>query len=159
MRGLLLAAALLTGCLPAAHRQARKLEGRYTVGDPGAGWQAVKAGGADRAFHNTALGATIYTDSNCGPRFDEAHASILATELVAGLQDVQTLREAPLALAGRTGVLRVHTGTLDGVPMQLALGVLNRDACTYDFTLVAPPDRFDAAYPGYEQVVRGFEPS
>jgi len=148
----------LSGCLPEAHRQARKLEGRYAVEAPSDGWAVVKAGGADRAFYNEALGASIYTDSNCGPRFDEAHAAILATELLAGLRDVQTVRDEPLALAGRTGVLRVHTGTLDGVPVQVALGVLNRDACTYDFALVAPPERFDAAYSAYERVVRSFAP-
>lgn len=157
--GALLAVATASaGCMPSSHRQARRLEGRYTVEAPADGWAAARAGGADRAFYNDALGAAIYTDSNCGPRFDEAHAGILATELLAGLQDVQTLRDEPLSLAGRTGVLRVHTGTLDGVPVQVALGVLNRDACTYDFTLVAPPARFDAAFTAYDRLVRSFAP-
>ena len=153
---LLLGALFLGGCVPAAHRAARKLEGRYHLDAPKDGWKRVAPGGADHAWHHAGLGATLYSDSNCGPRFDELAAPLLATELLAGLQAVTTDSEAPLALAGRVGVTRTHAGTLDGVPVRLALAVLNRDACTYDIVLVAPPESFERARRDWERVVQSF---
>lgn len=153
-----LVALLLAGCMPSAHHQAARLEGRYALRSPGAGWSNVPAGGADHAWHHAATRATIYTDSNCGPRFDEQHAGALASELVGGLHDIVQESEGPLALAGRVGVARVVRASLDGVPVKLALGVLNRDACTYDFVLIAPPAGFDAAHEGYARVLAGFSP-
>ncbi|MFZ5482047.1 MAG: hypothetical protein ACOZNI_35125 [Myxococcota bacterium] len=147
-----------TACMPASHRQAKRLEGRYDVPPPGKGWHLVEPGGADHAWFNKELGAVIYTDSNCGPRFDELAAEDLATELVAGLREEERIRDETIALAGREGVLRVHRGKLDGVPMQLGFVVINRDACTYDFTYLASPDTFDAGFEAWEKVWRGFRP-
>ena len=146
----------LAACAPSAADRARRLEGRYRVAAPTDGWRPVAPGGADHAWHHAASGATIYVDSNCGPRYDEQPASILATELIAGLQDAGTDSEAPLPLAGRVGVVRTHHGTLDGVPVRLALAVLNRDACTYDFVLVAPPESFDATRTAHAALLASF---
>jgi hypothetical protein len=148
----------LLGCAPAAHRQAARLEGRYDLGDPGAGWKRASAGGADRAWLDKDSGAALYADSNCTPRFDELHSGALASELLAGLQDVKTLSEGELRLAGRVGVRRTHAASLDGVPVKLGVAVLNRDACTYDVVLVAPPSAFESALPAWERVLEGFAP-
>lgn len=154
----LLALVGLAGCMPASHRQAKKLEGRYTVPDPGAGWAAVKPGGADRAWYNDGLQATIFADSNCGPRYSESRTEDLATELTAGMRQVVTSRDELRVFGGREGVLRVHTGRLDGVPVTVATGVVNRGACTYDLTFIAPPDRFEQGWDAYEAVLSGFSP-
>ena len=156
---LALALASSVGCAPSAHRKAARLEGRYALGTPGLGWVAVPAGGADRAWRHEGVGATLYVDSNCGPRFDEQHAGALATELVGGLQDVVRVDERPLPLAGRVGVVRTHTARLDGVPVHLVIGVLNRDACTYDFVVIVPPAGAVTAEAGWRAAVDGFAPS
>lgn len=148
----------VSGCMPASHRQAKKLENRYTLPAPGEGWAAVNPGGADRAWYNHALQSTIFSDSNCGPRYSESRTEDLATELTAGMREVTTTRDELREFGGREGVLRVHTGRLDGVPVTVALGVVNRGACTYDLTLIAPPDRFEEGWPAYETVLSGFQP-
>ena len=150
--------ALLAGCAPSASVRAARMEGRYAIAVPGDGWSTVDPGGADHAWYNTALAATIYTDSNCGNRYAEARVEDLATELTAGLRAITTERDDHRALGGREGVLRVHGGTLDGVPVRVALGVVNRGACTYDLHLIAPPAAFDAAWSAYERVLTGFTP-
>ncbi len=146
------------GCMPSSHRVAKRLEGRYTVPSPGAGWAPVTPGGADRAWYNHALQATIFADSNCGPRYSESRTEDLATELTAGMREVTTTRDEYREFGGREGVLRVHTGRLDGVPVTVALGVVNRGACTYDLTFIAPPDRFEQGWTAYETVLTGFAP-
>lgn len=156
-----LALALLVfavGCMPSSHVRAKRLEGRYELPAPGDGWLAVDPGGADHAWYNAALAATIYTDSNCGPRYTEARTEDLATELVAGLREVTTERDEYRPLGGREGVLRVHAGRLDGVPVKVGIGVVNRGACTYDLHFIAPPESFDRGWTAYEQVLAGFAP-
>lgn len=155
---LLVVAALLVGCMPASHVRAKRLEGRYILPAPGEGWETVKPGGADHAWYNPSLAATIYADSNCGPRYTEARTEDLATELTAGLREVTTDRDEYRELGGREGILRVHTGRLDGVPVKVGISVVNRGACTYDLHLIAPPDAFDRGWPAYEQVLAGFAP-
>lgn len=146
----------LVGCMPAAHRKARALEGRYDVGDPGGAWSEVDPGGADRAWYSAARRATIYADSNCGPRFSGARVEDLATELAAGLHNPSLLFEEKLSMDGRGGIVRAHSGALDGVVVQLAVAVVNKDTCTYDLALIAPPGEFDAAYADYQHVIDGF---
>jgi hypothetical protein len=153
-----LALVLLVGCMPSSYRLAKKLEGRYTVPAPGAGWLAVDPGGADHAWYNRDLAATMFADSNCGPRYSESRTEDLATELTAGLREVKTSRDEYLTIGGREGVLRVHTGRLDGVPVTVGLGVVNRGACTYDLTYIAPPDTFEQGWEAYERLLTGFKP-
>lgn len=148
---------LLAGCLPASYRQARRAEGHYGLVGPGEGWRPVAAGGADRAWYHQAFRASIYADSNCGPRFRDLRVEDLATEIVAGLQDLETLREEPLQIARRAALLRVTRGNLDGVTVQVGATVVNRAPCTYDFVVIAPPDRFEAAMVGYERVLAGVD--
>ncbi|MDP2315534.1 MAG: hypothetical protein Q8P41_21730 [Pseudomonadota bacterium] len=146
------------GCMPSSHRRAKMLEGKYTVPPPGDGWHVVDAGGADHAWYNHDLKAAIYADSNCGPRYSESRTEDLATELTAGLRQMTTSRDELRVFGGREGVLRIHSGRLDGVPVTVALGVMNRGACTYDLALIAPPDTFEQGWDAYDRVLTGFSP-
>lgn len=153
----ILACVGLCACMPASYRLAHSLEGKYTLGNPGAGWTRVDPGGGDYAWHHEAMGSTIYSDSNCGPRYRETRVEDLATELVVGMRGLTQDFEEYQTIAGREGILRVHTGRLDGVPMRVAVGVTNRDACTYDFILIAPIGELDNAMPAWHNVVDGFQ--
>jgi len=138
--------------------QAKRLEGKYRIGSPGADWVSVAPGGADHAWVNRSAGAAIYTDSNCGSRFREARTHDLATELIAGLQGVTQDLEVEQAIGPRAGVVRTHTGRLDGVPVRLGVAVVNHDWCTYDFVLIAPIGQLDILWPEFESVLAGFDP-
>lgn len=155
----LAAGACLLACVPRAIRVARELEGRYDIGTPPApAWQPMEAGGADYALWNPSLHATIYTDSNCGPRFADTRLSSLATHLLHGLRDVQTLTEETLELAHRSALRVVRRGTLDGVPVQVGAVVLKHDTCNYDFVYIAPPDTFHRGVDAWQAVLDGFRP-
>lgn len=157
--GVLAAAAavgMLGACMPASYRLAKALEGQYTLQEPGPGWLPVGPGGGDYAWHHDGMGATIYSDSNCGPRYRETRIEDLATELVIGLRDAIMDFEEYQQVAGREGIVRTHSGRLDGVPVRLAVAVVNRDACTYDFVLVAPQGKLDEAMPAWTRAMEGF---
>lgn len=154
----LLCALLLGGCTPAKVRLARKLEGRYSTGQPDpTTWLWVDPGGADKAWFNGHLRASIYTDSNCGPRFLDGQPELLLRHLMHGLDQPVELRNEPVPVGGRTGRLSVQQGLLDGLMVQIGAIVFNRGSCTYDLVYIAPPERFDDGWPDFEGVVAGFQ--
>ena len=145
------AMAFLAGC---AARRTSALEGSYQLGEPGGDWQRVEAGGADYAWFNRALSATIYSDSNCGKRFEDRPLADLAKSLVSGVGTGAPTREETFTLDGREAWLGVIPGRLDGIAVQLGVGVLKKDNCTYDVLYVADPAQFDAGYAAFEAVLR-----
>lgn len=149
---------LLVACLPASYRHARRLEGNYSVVSPGPGWSVVAPGGADHAWYHKERGATIFTDSNCGPRYRELSVDNLSMELIGGIRAVETRKQEHRMVGGREGLLRVIYGAVDGVEMLVATMVVNRDLCTFDITLITPPDQFDSGWADYERVLVGFAP-
>lgn len=146
---------LASGCASSL-KEAKRMEGKYVTGAPGAGWVAVNPGGADKAWFNADLSASIYTDSNCGTHYRELRLHDLALESVAGLRGTKTLKEEAPTVDGRAGLLRVTTGTLDGIEVTVANLVSNKDACTFDLNYLAPAASFDAGWDAYQAVVAGF---
>ncbi len=147
-------AALVVGC--SAARQSRRLEGRYELSTPGAGWREVRPGGADRAWLNEELDASIYSDSNCGVRYEDSALSALATHLTLGLEDALEIEAEEGMLDGRRSFTRRVRGALDGVPVELAATVLKKDQCVYDLVLIAPPSTFEAALADFQALRDGF---
>lgn len=155
-RSALALAALLiaTGC--AGNRAARRLEGHYDLGAPGQGWRRVKPGGADEAWVNRQLHATLYADSNCAQRFDDDLLPRLLDRLTLGLGGGDPLREEPRTLDGRDALLRVVDGQMDGVAVRVGALVAKKDFCVYDLVYVAPPGSFDNGWSDFESVISGF---
>lgn len=154
---LLILVLVASGCMSRAARRAERLEGRYQLGSPGSGWQVVSPGGADHAFHNDALSATIYTDSNCGSRYEDAPLERLAESVVFGVADAEPVMREEGQLDGRASLTVRQRGRLDGVPVELGVVVVKKNDCVYDLVLIAPPDRrFEQAWDGFQDTVRGF---
>ncbi|MCB9764650.1 MAG: hypothetical protein H6739_33050 [Alphaproteobacteria bacterium] len=156
---LLLCVAALSGCLSRESRHAEKLEGRYQLGDPGDGWRPVQPGGADFAFLNRDLGATMYADSNCGSRFEDAPLPDMVKHQLFGVVDPKAapLHEAWTTLDGREAYTTRRAGILDGVAVELGVTVLKKDTCVYDLVVIASPgERFEQAWAGYQSMVQGF---
>jgi hypothetical protein len=146
---------LCIGCGP-KHRSSQ-LEGRFHTGQPGEGWASVKPGGADMAWHNAELAATIYADSNCAERFEDGPLVDLATHLTFGFAEGEPLRQETLELAGRPALRRVVAGLLDGMPVQMGLVITRKHECLYDILYIAPTSAFDSGWAAFESVTSGFE--
>jgi hypothetical protein len=149
--------ALTLGCASKAVKEAQRLEGNYTLGDPGSSWRVVKSGGADFAYQDKGNAAVIYADSNCGSRFEDSRLDDLAQHLSFGVRLGEPEDERSFELDGRSAYSMRAQGELDGVPIELATTVLKKDMCVYDIVLIAPRgERFEAAHSGYLSVVSGF---
>ena len=72
---------------------ARKLLVRYRAGALEAPWTPARDFTADFSFYNSALGATIYGDTSCGKRYEDAPLTVLINHLVLGFTDVATTVE------------------------------------------------------------------
>ena len=147
----------LAGCGPKAHTEAKRSEGRYTVPTPVGDWARVRPGGADKAWFNDQLGATIYFDSNCKDRFDDGRLADLITHLTFGLAQGEPVREEQLTLDGRAALLRVYDGQLDGVSIRVGAMVTKKDLCLYDDLYIAAPGVFDDAWGSFVEVLNGFQ--
>jgi hypothetical protein len=155
MRLLLLT--MLIGCIPSHSRTATKAEGRYTVPSPTGDWSRMNPGGADKAWFNNGLGATIYFDSNCLARFEDRPLPDLITHLTFGLAQDAPIREESMTLDGRTALLRVYEGDLDGVPVRVGAVVTKKNRCLYDGLYIAAPGNFDDGWGAFVEVVSGFK--
>lgn len=137
-------------------RKSARAEGRYDLGDPGEGWKVGRPGGADKAWFHPGHGATIYTDSNCGSRYEDSPLPDLVTHLTYGIARGEAVSEQSLRLDERDALMRVYEGALDGVSVKVAALVTKKNRCTYDMLFIAPPVTFDAGWPDFVTVAEGF---
>ena len=158
--GVLLLAGLFLSSCSAAKRDARenqRMEGRYRLGALSKSWEEQRAGGADRAWFNADLSSTIYTDSNCARRFRDGPLIDLSNHLIAGLAAGPPLREEVLTIDNRSALLRIYSGRMDGVRLQMGIVVLNKNRCTYDMLYLSPPSTFEDGWADFVGLISGFQ--
>ena len=153
----LLMSLMLMGCAAKAHKETKRSEGRYSVGNPDGDWMRVRPGGADKAWFNRTLGATIYFDSNCKSRYDDGRLSDLVTHLTFGLAQGTPIREESMTLDNREALLRVYDGAIDGVSVRVGAMVTKKDLCLYDGLYIASPSAFEDGWGTFVSMLSGFE--
>ena len=155
--GLALAVVFLaSGCFGRAARMSARMEGRYELQLPTSDWRAVDAGGADRAWRNESLGATLYADSNCGKRYEDVSLERLLQHQLTGIPIEKRIYEDRATLDGRESLTIRIEGRLDGVRVGMSLSVIKKGECVYDFVAVGPPNQFDDIFRDYESTVSTF---
>jgi hypothetical protein len=132
-------------------------EGRYLTGEPEDGWKSVNPGSADNAWFNQADAASIYTDSNCGKRFEDNNLESMLDHLTQGIRQGDPTRDLRLELANRDALVRSWEGVLDGAIIHIGAMVLKRNDCVYDALFIAPVRSFEENWPQFEQVYSGFK--
>jgi hypothetical protein len=129
----------------------------YRAGALGSDWKPNRDYTADFSFYNLRLGATIYGDTSCGRRYEDAPLTVLINHLVLGFTDVQTVSQTERELASRGAMERIAHGRLDGAPISLGLTVVRKGPCVFDLVLIAPPTGFEESLIDYRTFVDGFE--
>ena len=137
--------------------QATSRRGRYRTGAPDSNWEKVNPGSADQAWFNQNDGAAIYTDSNCGRRYEDGALKDMAAHLTRGIAKGAPLHEKSIHLAGREAMVHAWEGMLDGVQIRVGVMVLKRNQCVYDALLIAPERSFERAWTQFERVYSGFQ--
>ncbi len=135
----------------------RKLLVSYRGGDMTSEWATARDHAADFSFYNPRLGATIYGDTSCGKRYEDAPLTVLINHQVMGFTDVETVSQTDQELSARGALERIATGRLDGVAVSLGLTVIRKGPCVFDLVLIAPAAGFDEGLADYRAFVSGFE--
>jgi hypothetical protein len=127
------------------------------VDAPGGVWRAVDVSGQnDLAWHHAGHEAFIQVNASCDPALD-IPLRALTNHLLVGFTEREVLSQLVRSFAGREALETVVQAKLDGVSRQLALTVLKKDGCVYDFALVAAPgDTFQEARHAYNAVLTSF---
>ena len=156
--GLCLVSVLGAGC----HRGVRfeqhtlsKPGVRYRVGELPPAWERVKVSENDLAWYTPDTGHALSVNASCDQRQD-ASLPVLTRHLLAGFTERQAVEERAVVLDEREALRSHYQAKLDGVPVELLLVVLKKDACVYDFTYVAPLGRFPDRVEDLEALMRGF---
>jgi len=128
---------------------------RYQLGDLSATWQEATTRPGDISFYNPDLRATIYSDSSCGSRYEDAPLQVLLNHLLFDFTDVETVEETQATLSGRASLLRISTAKLDGVPVQLAATITKNGPCVFDLVYMSPVESFAEGIADYNNFSSG----
>ncbi len=128
---------------------------RYTAGHP-AGWQRGMTPPGDFAWYSPDLGATLYADTSCGKRYQDAKLTVLANHLVMGFEGLSDVAEQELMLNDRAALERTARGSLDGVPVVLGLTVLKNGPCVFDLIYVGDPRHQEEGMAAFRAFRDGF---
>ena len=109
----------------------------------------------DISYYHPELRATIYSDTSCGSRYDDAPLMVLLNHLLFGFTEVEMLTEEESTLSGRAALMRVARAQLDGVPVQLAAMVTKNGPCVFDLVYLSPPQSFPAGLNDYNNFYKG----
>lgn len=130
---------------------------KYRIGEPGEPWEPGKtADWGDVLFRHPESGAVLSANSTCN-RYEDSPLRRLAENLLWGITGRQKLREGILPMAGREAYELELDGKLDGVPVRLYIRVLKKDACIFDFSCTAQPERFETVRETCLKFIDGFE--
>lgn len=147
---------LLLGC-SAGHLQSgvfRKNGKAYQAHLPPK-WTPVSFRGNDVAFVDETSRFLLALNSTC-EGFDDAPLKVLMADLLLGFDQKEGWSQSELSLDGRAALRGHFHATLDGVPVDMALVVLKKDGCVYDFTYLAPRGRFEERVGLYNALLRRF---
>jgi hypothetical protein len=129
----------------------------YRIGPVSEDWRVVTVDNQnDVAWHSESKSAVMHVDSDCDPALDIPLAA-LRNHLLIGFTERKFIEEELVPMDGREA-LRTHlTAKLDGVPREILLQILKKNACVYDFGLVTPPGpSFENALEDFDRMVADF---
>jgi len=132
-----------------------EIELRYQPGGLGASWQESPSPTGDIAFYSQEIGATIYADSSCAARYEDAPLQVLLNHLLFGFTEVELSDQRERELAGRAALTRSASAQLDGVPVEVAATVTKNGPCVFDLVFIGPPGSLDTGESHYESFLSG----
>ena len=118
------------------------IENHYIVEAPSSFWIELPPTSADRAWRNPPQESVIYVKSNCGPYFEDRRLKDSLLSLTRGLPIKETVLTEELRIANRRALFQIIDSEIDGVPFRLAMVVISKNNCLYDFLYIAPPKFF-----------------
>jgi hypothetical protein len=154
LRALPLCALLLLPALGCGGARPRP-PGGYRVGAMPAPWRQLEVKDNDLAYFIDATGHTMALNATCEEHGDPP-LDVLTRHLLMGFTERELRAQERQSVDGREALRSRYGAKLDGVPVELALLVLKKDGCVYDFSYIAPPALFEQHLGDFDRLVAGF---
>jgi PAS domain-containing protein len=120
-----------------SHHRYTDDEASYRIGQLSSEWRPIDVDGQnDLAWHHDRQGAVLQVNASCARSLDIPLSS-LTNHLLIGFTERSIHRQERVPLAQREALFTELQAKLDGQPRHLALVVLKKDGCVYDFSLIA----------------------
>lgn len=145
----------LTACLSTLIGTKDSRSRSYKIPEPGAGWQPIDPGEADRAYRNSRDQAILNVSSVCGEsRYQtlEDLSAVILKQLPEG-----EIVEPPktTVIDGHPALITEARGQVDGKPLNVRIAVVRTPKCLFDFILAGPQlDRSSRL--AFERSLEGF---
>lgn len=124
--------------------------------EPSEPFEKIKSKNADRAWQSSKTGNTISYISECGSTAD-ASLQTLETDSLSALNKLQILKTETTTYNGRESRQTVSAGTIDGVPVALALVVFKKNGCNYTLSYGGVEKQFNSELPAFESFKANFK--
>lgn len=128
----------------------------YKIPEPGAGWEPIDPGEADRAYRHKLDQSILNVSSVCGEaRFKTLEE--LSTDILKQLPEHEVVEPPKSAIiGGHPALITEARGQVDGKPLNVRIGVVRTDSCLYDFILAGP--RLDSSSRvAFDRSLQGFQ--
>ncbi|MDQ3230478.1 MAG: hypothetical protein M3Q07_01550 [Pseudobdellovibrionaceae bacterium] len=152
--GLLL---LQTGCLSTIMGTKDSRSETYDIPEPGAGWNPIDPGEADRSYRNSRDQAILNVSSLCGEaRYKTLEE--LSTDILKQLPEHEVVEpQKSTQVNGHPALITEARGQVDGKPMNVRIAVIRTPDCLFDFILAGAQldassrTAFDASLKGFKE--------
>jgi hypothetical protein len=127
---------------------------RYRIGPIPAAWHQVNLKESDFSWVTSPPDYAFWVNSTC-KQYDDIPLVALNRQLLIGFTDVQKVEQGTETLDGREALVSHYRASIDGIARELALVVVKKDGCIYDFAYVAPVDAYSARLAEFQALYRG----
>lgn len=127
-----------------------------TFSEPSSPFSSIKSKSADHAWQSSKTGNTISFLSECGGTADPSLQS-LETESLSALNKLEILKTETKTFNGREARQTISAGTIDGVPVALALVVFKKNGCNYTLSYGGVEKQFNSELSVFEKFKDGFK--
>ncbi|WP_413575972.1 hypothetical protein ACLVWU_16430 [Bdellovibrio sp. HCB290] len=124
--------------------------------EPGSPYSSFKSKNADRAWQSSKTGNTISFLSECGSNADPS-LQTLETESLSAINKLEILKTETKTFNGRESRQTISAGTIDGVPVALALVVFKKNGCNYTLSYGGVEKQFNSELPVFEKFKADFK--
>jgi hypothetical protein len=136
-------------------REDRSASG-FTFPEPLKGWKSLPLSeGAQRLYQHLSTGSMLSVSSMCD-RYATAPLDRLVRNPLTPLGAFKELDSQKLRISDRDAELLHVSGTLDGVKVEVAMIVLRKNECIFDFSLQASPKILAGVKNDFLKMVKGF---
>lgn len=149
--------ALLSGCVSVQLPGGKSAKASNVVYQKPAGsFKSIDAENSDQAWQSSKSGNTLAYLSECQPAV-ESNLKTLEGESLSALTNSHVIKTDTKEYNGRESIYTLADGTVDGIPVSVALLVFKKNGCNFTMTYSGRRSMFSSEYSQFEAFKESFK--